>query len=74
MPRQRAQRITTLYAPRPSQVIRRPESALLAFLLGTAIGVMATLSVLEMIIVNALEHGVWQARRRGARTRARVAR
>ena len=39
-------------------VIRRPEAGLLAFLLGTAIGVMATLSILELLIENALEHGV----------------
>lgn len=41
-------------------IIRRPEAALLAFLLGTAIGVMSTLSVLELLIYNALENGVWQ--------------
>ena len=39
-------------------IIRRPEAGLLAFLLGTAIGVMATLSVLELFIENALENGV----------------
>jgi hypothetical protein len=39
-------------------VIRRPEAGLLAFLLGTAIGVMATLSILELLIENALENGV----------------
>lgn len=38
-------------------VIRRPEAGLLAFLLGTAIGVMATLSVLELFIENAVHHG-----------------
>lgn len=48
--------------PRPclccaSQIIKRPEDALLAFLLGTAIGVMFTLSVAEMWIHNAMEHG-----------------
>lgn len=51
--------------PRPPgglAVIRRPVvgGALLAFLLGCAIGVMATLSVLELLVANALENGVWQ--------------
>ncbi|KAK9816964.1 hypothetical protein WJX72_007575 [[Myrmecia] bisecta] len=39
-------------------IIRRPGDGLLAFLLGLAIGVMVTLSVAEMFIRNALEHGV----------------
>ena len=43
-------------------VIRRPEAALLAFMLGLAIGVMATLSVLELMIQNAIDNGAWQAR------------
>ena len=43
-------------------VIRRPEAGLLAFLLGTAIGVMATLSVLELMLKNAIDNGVWEAR------------
>lgn len=43
-------------------VIRRPESALLAFMLGLAIGVMATLSILELMIQNAIDNGVWKAR------------
>ena len=38
-------------------VIKRPEAGLLAFLLGTAIGVMATLSVLELFIQNAVDNG-----------------
>ena len=42
-------------------VIRRPEAALLAFMLGLAIGVMATLSVLELMIQNAIDNGAWQA-------------
>ena len=43
-------------------IIRRPVvgGALLAFLLGCAIGVMATLSVLELVLMNAFEHGVWE--------------
>ena len=43
-------------------VVRRPEAALLAFMLGLAIGVMATLSVLELMIKNAIENGAWQVR------------
>lgn len=39
------------------QIIKRPSDGLLAFLLGTAIGVMLLLSVVEMWIHNALEHG-----------------
>lgn len=39
------------------KIVRRPDDKLLAFLLGTAIGVMITLSILEMWIHNALEHG-----------------
>jgi ZIP family zinc transporter len=42
---------------RGAQIIKRPGPALLSFLLGLAIGVMATLSVAEMFIRNALEHG-----------------
>ena len=45
-------------------VIRRPEAALLAFMLGLAIGVMATLSVLELMIQNAIDNGAWKARAR----------
>ena len=39
------------------QIIKRPGDGLLAALLGVAIGVMATLSVLEMYIHNAMENG-----------------
>ncbi|KAK9835162.1 hypothetical protein WJX81_002306 [Elliptochloris bilobata] len=38
-------------------IIKRPGPALLSFLLGLAIGVMVTLSVAEMWLRNALEHG-----------------
>eukprot|EP00887_Chlorella_sp_A99_P008107 scaffold12.g8107.t1 len=38
-------------------VIRRPDAGLLAFLLGTAIGVMLLLSVVEMWIHNAMDNG-----------------
>ncbi|KAI3425977.1 hypothetical protein D9Q98_007945 [Chlorella vulgaris] len=38
-------------------VIKQPDDALLAFLLGNAIGVMVLLSVAEMWIHNALSHG-----------------
>ncbi|KDD76665.1 pyruvate kinase [Helicosporidium sp. ATCC 50920] len=38
-------------------VVRRPDDAMLAFLLGTAIGVMLVLSVMEMWVHNAMEHG-----------------
>jgi ZIP family zinc transporter len=41
-------------------VIKKPDDALLAFLLGTAIGVMFLLSMAEMWIHNALQHG-WPA-------------
>lgn len=41
----------------PLQVIKKPDDALLAFLLGTAIGVMALLSVVEMWLHNAMQHG-----------------
>ena len=37
--------------------MRRPDDTLLAFLLGTAIGVMFLLSVAEMWLHNAMEHG-----------------
>ncbi len=38
-------------------VWRKPDQKLLAFLLGTAIGVMATLSIVELYIKNVLENG-----------------
>lgn len=38
-------------------VIKRPDDSLLAFLLGTAIGVMFLLSLVEMWIHNAIENG-----------------
>lgn len=38
-------------------VIRKPNDATLAFLLGLALGVMATLSLVELWIKNAFEHG-----------------
>lgn len=38
-------------------MVRPPDDAMLAFLLGTAIGVMMLLSVVEMWIHNAMEHG-----------------
>ena len=38
-------------------VWRKPDQKLLAFLLGTAIGVMATLSVVELYVKNVLENG-----------------
>ncbi|KAL3152332.1 hypothetical protein ABBQ32_001396 [Trebouxia sp. C0010 RCD-2024] len=38
-------------------IVKKPGNDLLSFLLGIAIGVMATLSVLEMWLHNALEHG-----------------
>ncbi|KAK9826570.1 hypothetical protein WJX74_003411 [Apatococcus lobatus] len=40
-------------------IIQRPGDGQLALLLGLAIGVMATLSVVELWIKNALEHGAW---------------
>ena len=40
------------------QVIVRPGPALLGFLLGVAIGVMGLLSVVELWIKNAVDHGV----------------
>eukprot|EP00898_Chlorokybus_atmophyticus_P000775 jgi/Chlat1/1699/Chrsp127S01933 len=39
-------------------VIRRPDDALLAFLLGTAVGVMLCISAVDLLIRNALENGV----------------
>lgn len=39
------------------QIIRRPGPGLLSLLLGLAIGVMATLSMIEMWLHNAYEHG-----------------
>mmetsp|Transcript_40035 Transcript_40035/g.99065 ORF Transcript_40035/g.99065 Transcript_40035/m.99065 type:complete len:373 (-) Transcript_40035:56-1174(-) len=38
-------------------VWKKPDSRLLAFLLGTAIGVMATLSVVELYVKNVIENG-----------------
>lgn len=38
-------------------IVKKPGNDLLSFLLGIAIGVMVTLSVLEMWLHNALEHG-----------------
>ena len=38
-------------------VWRKPDQKLLAFLLGTAVGVMATLSVVELYVKNVLENG-----------------
>lgn len=43
-----------------TQILKRPDDALLAFLLGTAIGVMFLLSIAEMWIHNAMQHG-WPA-------------
>lgn len=37
------------------QVIRRPDQSTLAFLLGLALGVMATVSVVELLVHNAME-------------------
>lgn len=45
------------FCPFGVQVVRRPDDAMLAFLLGTAIGVMLVLSVMEMWVHNAMEHG-----------------
>ena len=42
---------------RRRQVLRQPDDAMLAFLLGTAIGVMFLLSFAEMWVRNAMEHG-----------------
>lgn len=39
------------------QIVRKPGNQLLAALLGVAIGVMATLSIAEMLVRNAMEHG-----------------
>ena len=39
------------------QVVKRPDDALLAFLLGIAIGVMFLLSLVELWLRNAAEHG-----------------
>lgn len=44
-------------APRDAQVVRQPDDALLALLLGNAIGVMLLLSVWEMWLHNAAQHG-----------------
>lgn len=40
-----------------AQVLRQPDNALLAFLLGTATGVMSTLSIVELWLNNAIENG-----------------
>ncbi len=40
-------------------VWKRPDAKLLAFLLGTAIGVMSTLSFVELYVKNILENGFW---------------
>ncbi|GAX81348.1 hypothetical protein CEUSTIGMA_g8779.t1 [Chlamydomonas eustigma] len=37
-------------------IIRRPDHAMLAGLLGVAIGVMSTVSIVELIVKNAMEH------------------
>ena len=37
--------------------VRKPDDATLAFLLGLALGVMLTLSVVEMWVNNAMQHG-----------------
>jgi zinc transporter ZupT len=37
--------------------VRKPDDSTLAFLLGLALGVMATLSIVELWIKNALENG-----------------
>lgn len=39
--------------------LRQPNDASLAFLLGLALGVMATLSIVELWVANALENGVF---------------
>lgn len=41
-------------------VLKKPDNALLAFLLGTAMGVMSTLSVVELWIANGLAHGFFE--------------
>lgn len=38
--------------------IRKPDDSTLAFLLGLALGVMATLSIVELWIKNSLDNGV----------------
>lgn len=38
--------------------IRKPNDATLAFLLGLAVGVMATLSVIELWIKNGIDNGM----------------
>ena len=37
--------------------VRKPDDATLAFLLGLALGVMLTLSIVELWLNNAMEHG-----------------
>ena len=44
------------------QVWKKPDAKLFAFLLGTAIGVMATLSIVELYVKNVLENGFWGVR------------
>lgn len=39
-------------------VVRQPDDSMLAFLLGLALGVMATLSIVELWIKNALDNGL----------------
>lgn len=39
-----------------SQVIRKPDEPLLALFLGIAIGVMSTVSIVELLVKNALEN------------------
>ncbi|XRB05933.1 zinc transporter ZupT [Pycnococcus provasolii] len=38
-------------------IVSKPDDARLAFLLGIAVGVMASLSIVELLINNAVEHG-----------------
>lgn len=40
-------------------VYKKPDARAMALLLGVAIGVMATLSFVELYLKNVLEHGVW---------------
>ena len=41
------------------QIVKKPDQKLLAALLGVAIGVMGSLSLLELLIRNALDHGIF---------------
>ncbi len=43
-------------SPPPRKVIRKPDTGMLAGLLGSAIGVMATVSIVELVVKNAMEH------------------